>query len=355
MVQWSIMKTIDLRSDTVTQPTPAMREAMHTAVVGDDVFGDDPTVRQLEEMAAELVGKEAALYVASGTMANLICVLGHCQRGDEVILGDLSHIFLNEVGGMAALGGIHPRTLCNQPDGMIILDEITNAIRGDNVHWPRTRLICLENTHNRCYGAPLTAQYIEDVILIAQKHGLAVHLDGARIFNAAVALKCDVKEFTAHVDSLSFCLSKGLSAPIGSLVCGKKEFINEARRLRKMLGGGMRQVGVIAAPGIVAIQTMIQRLEEDHDNARLLANGIDDIDGLHIEKDRVRTNIVYFELSEPSMKAETFENVAAEKGLLLVRTGPTQFRMVTHHGIEREDITTTLTILKNIVVKKEGS
>lgn len=345
MVQWGTMKIIDLRSDTVTHPTAAMRDAMRDAVVGDDVFGDDPTVRQLEETAAHLMGKEMALYVASGTMANLVCVLVHCQRGDEVILGDQSHIFLNEVGGMAALGGVQPHTLRNQRDGTIILDDIKEAIRGDNVHWPRTRLICLENTHNRCYGAPLTSHYIEEVSHLARAHRLTLHLDGARIFNAAVAHKCDVKEFTRLADSVSFCLSKGLSAPIGSLICGDKTMIGEARRLRKMLGGGMRQVGVIAAPGIVALRSMIERLKDDHEHARLLAEGIAGIQGLRIEKDRVQTNILYFELSDPSMSTDEIIKTLQDRGVLMVCTGPRQFRMVTHHGIERDDIETTLNVL----------
>ncbi len=214
------MKTIDLRSDTVTLPTPAMREAIFQAEVGDDVFEEDPTVKRLEEMAAERIGKEAALLVSSGTMANLTCTITHCARGEEVILGDRSHIFLNEAGGMSALGGIHPHTIPNLSDGTMRLDDMESAIRGNNVHFPRTRLICLENTHNRCNGMALTPQYCDSVAQLAQKHGLKVHIDGARIFNAAVALKVDVKDLARGADSVSFCLSKGLSAPVGSLVCG---------------------------------------------------------------------------------------------------------------------------------------
>ena len=219
------MKTIDLRSDTVTLPTPAMREAIFRAELGDDVFGEDPTTNRLEKMAAQRMGKEAALMVASGTMANLVCVLTHCGRGQEAILGDQSHTFLYEAGGVAALGGVHPHTVVNQPDGTMRLEEITAAVRGDNVHFPRTRLICLENTHNRCNGSALTPQYTEAVASLARDRGLRVHLDGARIFNAAVALNVPVTELTRHTDSVSFCLSKGLSAPVGSLVCGSAEFI----------------------------------------------------------------------------------------------------------------------------------
>ena len=230
------MKIIDLRSDTVTLPTPEMRKAIFEAELGDDVFEEEPTVNRLEAMAAGIMGKEAALYVPSGTMANLVCVLTHCRRGEEVILGDLCHIFLNEAGGMSGLGGLHPRTIPNQPDGTMKLDDIQGAVRGDDVHWPRTRLICLESTHNRCSGAPLKADYLHDVAALAGHNGLEVHLDGARIFNAAKALDVDVKECTRHVDSVSFCLSKGLSAPVGSLACGRKDFIAEARRVRKMPG-----------------------------------------------------------------------------------------------------------------------
>ncbi|CAG0947982.1 partial threonine aldolase, partial [Anaerolineae bacterium] len=219
------MKTIDLRSDTVTLPTPAMRAAMANADLGDDVYGEDPTVNRLEELAAEKTGKAAALFVASGTMGNLVALLTHCGRGDEVIVGDRAHMFINEVAGMAALGGIQPRTLPNQSDGTLALDDITNAIRGDNVHWPRTRLLALENTHNHCGGAPLAPAYHQAVYEIAQRHNLRVHIDGARIFNAAVALGIDARTITRHADTVSFCLSKGLSAPVGSLLCGTREFI----------------------------------------------------------------------------------------------------------------------------------
>lgn len=343
------MKTIDLRSDTVTLPIPAMREAIYRAELGDDVFGEDPTVNRLEKMAAERVGKEAALLVASGTMGNLVCVLTHCGRGEEVILGDQSHTFLYESGGMSALGGIHPRTVRNQPDGTMRLEDIEAAIRGDNPHFPRTRLICLENTHNRCDGAVLTAQYTDSVVALAKKHGLCVHLDAARIFNAAVALEVDVKQLTRNVDSLTFCLSKGLSAPVGSVVCGSADFIAEARRTRKVLGGGMRQAGIIAAAGITALQQMVDRVAEDHKNARHLAEGIAHIRGLSIEPAKVQTNIVYFDVVTDRLTAEKLLSKLGEKGIKALCVGPSRLRMVTHYGISFKDIELTLAALENVL------
>lgn len=344
------MRTIDLRSDTVTLPTPMMRQAMSQAELGDDVFGEDPTVNRLEKMAAERVGKEAALFVASGTMGNVVCTLTHCARGQEVILGDKSHIFLNEAGGMSALGGIHPHTVENQPDGTMRLGDIEGAIRGDNLHYPRTRLICLENTHNRCNGSVLSPEYTSAVARLAKRHGLSLHLDGARIFNAAIALGVDVKGLAGSADSLSFCFSKGLAAPVGSVVCGPGDFIAEARRTRKQLGGGMRQAGVIAAACIVALEQMVDRLAEDHINSRRLAEGIAQIDGLSIDVAAVQTNIVYFDLISNRLSAEAFIARLEERGVRLLRSGgPSRFRMVTHYGIEAEDIEATLTALRDVV------
>ncbi len=345
------MEIIDFRSDTVTLPSPAMREAIYKAELGDDVFSEDPKTNHLEKSAAERVGKEAALLVPSGTMGNLVCVLTHCARGEEVILGNHSHMFLNEAGSMSTVGSIHPHTIPNQPDGTLRLEDIEAAIRGVNDHWPRTRLICLENTHNRCYGSPLKPEYIDSVASLAKRHGLMLHLDGARIFNAAVALKVDVKEFTRNVDSLIFCLSKGLSAPVGSLVCGSKEFIYEARRNRKVLGGGMRQSGIIAAAGIVALDNMIERLAEDHRNARLLAEGIAQIPGLSIELDRISTNILYFDLVSEQLKVEDLIAQLGERGIKLLSTGPSRFRIVTHYGINTEDIKAALAALKEVMEK----
>jgi threonine aldolase len=343
---------IDLRSDTVTLPTPAMREAMYRAEVGDDVFGEDPTVNRLEEMSAERMGKEAALFVASGTMANLVCLLTHCGRGDEFIVGHMAHTFLYEAGGSAGLGGLHPRTVPNQPDGRLDLGDVEAAIRADNVHFPRTRLICLENTHNRCSGAALSVEYTHSLCELAHSRHIAVHLDGARIFNAAIALGVDAKELTKNVDSVVFCLSKGLSCPVGSLVCGSADFIAEAKRGRKIVGGGMRQAGIIAAAGVVALEQMIDRLAEDHANARRLAEGLAEIAGLSIDLERVQTNIVYFDLLDGSLEPDQFLARIGEGGVKMLSTGPRRFRAVAHHGIETEDIEKSLTVIRQVMEGK---
>ncbi len=343
------MNAIDLRSDTVTLPTDAMRRAMASAELGDDVYGEDPTVRRLESLAAETTGKEAALLVPSGTMANLISLLTHCGRGDEVILGDQAHIFFYEQGGSAAVGGIHPRTVANRPDGSFDLDAVKAAIRGDDPHFPRTRLIAVENTHNRCSGSPLPPDYLQAVADVATEHGLGVHMDGARIFNAAVALDVPPTALAAPVDSLSFCLSKGLSAPVGSLICGRGAFIRAARRNRKLLGGGMRQAGVIAAAGIVALQEMIGRLAEDHRNARRLAEGVSAMGLAQVDPERVRTNIVYVDLDPAGPSAAETVARLAEEGIRVGATGPRQFRAVTHYGITEADIERALTALARVL------
>jgi len=341
------MPFIDLRSDTVTHPTPAMREAMYRAEVGDDVFGEDPTVRRLEEMAAERMGKEAALFVASGTMGNLVALLTHCGRGDEVILGDRSHTFVYEQGGMAALGGITPRPIPNQPDGTLRLEDIRAAIRSENVHYPRTRLVCLENTHNLCDGAPLTAEYTAAVARLAHSCGLRVHLDGARIFNAAAALNCDVRDLVQEVDSVMFCLSKGLCAPVGSVLCGSADFIYEARRARKVVGGGMRQAGVLAAAGIVALEQMTGRLAEDHARARRLAEGLAQIPGVQVGP--VYTNIFYFWLDGVPMAPQEFLHRLREQGVLVLGREDGRFRAVTHYWITDEDIEATLRAVRAVL------
>jgi threonine aldolase len=341
-------KRIDLRSDTVTLPTPQMRAAMASAELGDDVMGEDPTVNRLEEMAAARMNKSAALFVASGTMANLVALLTHCGRGDEVIVGDRAHTFINEVAGMAALGGIQPRTLPNQPDGTLALDDIRHAIRGENVHWPRTRLITLENTHNACNGSPLAPTYLWSVHDLAQSRGIKVHTDGARILNASVALGIPVSELTRYTDTISFCLSKGLSAPVGSLLCGPKEFIAEARRNRKMVGGGMRQAGVIAAAGIVALETMIDRLADDHANAKRLAEGLADIPGIALDPACIKTNIVFFDVRNGMTAVQLVERLARE-GVLMGAAGEQRIRAVTHYGIEREDIEETLKVVERVI------
>ena len=348
-------RTVDLRSDTVTQPTPAMRQAMAEAEVGDDVFGEDPTVNRLQEMAAKITGKEAALFVASGTMANLACQLVHCGRGDEMILGDQSHIFYYEQGGSAAVGGIHPRPIPNQPDGKLALEDIEAAIRPDNVHFPHSRLIVLENTHNRCYGMPLGTAYMAAIGELAHHYNLKLHVDGARIFNAATALDADVSELLKQADSVSFCLSKGLAAPIGSLVCGSVGFINRARRARKVLGGGMRQAGIVAAAGIVALNEMIPQLAEDHANAQKLARGLANIKGIKVESDRVKTNIVYLEIasdqSSENKSAVDFTDKLHDQGVKMLPTGPYQLRAVTHYGISNDDIEYTLNVTEQVLDK----
>ena len=343
------MKTIDLRSDTVTLPSENMRRAIFDAKLGDDVFEDDPTVNELERIAADRVGKEAAMFVPSGTMANLIASLVHCNRGDEMILGDQAHMFCYEAGGCAAVGGINPHILPNEPDGTIDPQRIAAAIRHDNVHFPRTRLICLENTQNRCGGVPLSVDYMHTVRQIADEHNLLIHLDGARVFNAAVALGVDVKELTADADSVSFCLSKGLSAPVGSLVCGSREFVYYARRSRKQLGGGMRQVGVLAAAGVVALDEMIERLADDHKNARRLAEGISQIPGLAVDADSVQTNIVYFDITTDAIATDAVVEQMDAKGVRFLALGPKRFRMVTHYGIEADDIEVALAELKQVM------
>jgi len=343
------MRVVDLRSDTVTLPSDEMREAMVRAELGDDVFGEDPTVNRLQQMAAERVGKEAGLLVVSGTMGNLASILTHCRRGEEVILGDQSHTFLYEGGGISALGGVHPHTVSNQPDGTLRLEDIEAAIRPDNVHFPRTRLICLENTHNRCYGTPLRLEYMEAVGELARRHGLAIHLDGARIFNAATALGVDVKELTRCADSITFCLSKGLAAPVGSVLCGSKAFIGEARRTRKVLGGGMRQAGVLAAAGIVALEKMTDRLREDHDNAMRLARGIARIDGLSIDLAHVHTDIVYFEVVRDGLTAEELAKRLDGHGVRMLSVGPKRIRAVTHYGVTADDVESAILALEDVM------
>jgi threonine aldolase len=343
-----MMRTIDLRSDTVTQPTPAMREAMYRAEVGDDVFGEDPTVNRLEKMAAERLGKEAALFVVSGTMGNLVALLTHCGRGDEVIVGDRSHTYLFEQGGMAALGGMTPRPVANQPDGTLHLEAIAAAIRGDDVHQPRTRLVCLENTHNMCNGTPLTPGYTTQVAQLAHDRGLRVHLDGARVFNAAAALGVDASELVKDVDSVMFCLSKGLCAPVGSLLCGSADFVAEARRSRKIVGGGMRQVGILAAAGIVALEQLTGRLADDHRRAKRLAEGLAEIPGIEVAP--VSTNILYFRLTEEASKTpEQIVDGLTERGVLLLGRLEGSFRAVTHYWISDEDIEQTLKAMHEIV------
>jgi threonine aldolase len=346
------MDAIDLRSDTVSWPTPAMREAMATAQVGDDVWGDDPTVHRLQEMAAERMGKETALFVPSGTMANLVSALVHCSRGDELILGDQSHTFRYEAGGVSAVGSIHPHTLRNHSDGTIALEDIEAAIRpARNPHFPHTAAIFVENTHNICGGVAIPPAYFQDLRDLADRHGIVVHLDGARVFNAAIALGCPVTDITQHVDTVSFCLSKGLCAPVGSLVCGPASFIEQANRMRKVLGGGMRQVGIIAAAGIVALEQMVDRLADDHRNARRLADGLAEISGIEIDPASVQTNLVFFGLSaEMPIDPQTLiRRLDHEHNVKIGSRGGRRFRVATHYWITPERVKTAVEAFRSVL------
>jgi len=344
------MKIVDLRSDTVTHPTEAMRAAMAKAEVGDDVMGEDPTINALQKAAAERMGKEAGLFVPSGTMGNLVAVLTHCGRGDEIILGNLSHTFIFEGGGVAALGGIMPHTLPNLADGRIDLDAMQDAIRPDDVHQPITRLIVLENTHNRCGGTILKLEYMRQVGELARKAGLKLHVDGARIFNAAVALGLPAKILVEQADSVTFCLSKALCAPVGSVLCGTAEFIHSARRIRKQLGGGMRQAGILAAAGLVALDEMVERLGEDHRRARTLANGLAGIPGLSLDNSVPDTNMVFVSLKDnvPLYSSQVAARLT-EKGVKVGTVSPRRFRMVTHYWIDDEGIEQTLKAFNQVL------
>lgn len=337
------MDSIDLRSDTVTGPTPKMRAAMAAAELGDDVYGEDPTVNRLQDMAAERMGKEAGLFVSSGTMGNLAAVLAHCGRGDEVILGNLGHTFLFEGGGIAALGGVHSFVLPTQPDGTLALDDIRAAVRPDDPHFPVSRLLALENTHNRCGGVPLTAEYMDAVGQLVQAAGLKVHLDGARIFNAAAAQGAPAARLCAAVDSVTFCLSKGLCAPVGSVLCGSREFISKARRIRKQLGGGMRQAGILAAAGIVALEEMVDRLGEDHCRARNLARGLSGVPGLVVEREIPPTNMVFATLNDHvDDTAQQVVQKLAQRQVRISLAGTRRFRLVTHYWIDDQAVERTI-------------
>jgi threonine aldolase len=340
-------QTIDLRSDTVTKPSPAMREAMYRAEVGDDVYGEDPTVNQLEELATSMLGKEAALFVVSGTMGNAVSMLTHCRRGDEIVMGDRSHTYLYEVGGPARLNGSPVRAVPNLPDGTLDRERLAHSFLGDDIHEARTGLLCLENTHNMCGGRVLSAETLRELAEPAHRRGLPVHLDGARIFNAAVALGAPVSELAAEVDSVQFCLSKGLSAPVGSMVVGSRAFIDEARRVRKLLGGGMRQAGVIAAAGVVALSEMVDRLAEDRANAKRLAEGLANIPGIAIQPETIESNILFFGVTDaqgrPADNTRLVEEVAAAGVLLSGDDG--RIRAVTHYGIAEANIDHVLSVI----------
>jgi len=348
---------IDLRSDTVTLPTPAMREAMYRAEVGDDVYQEDPTINRLQEMAAERLGKEAALFVASGTMGNTAAMLAHAGRGEAVIVGNQSHIYHYEAGSASTLGGSPMVVVSTDPDGMLDPNEVRiNISDGSDEHTAPTALLCIENTHNRCGGAVLSVEQVEQLSSLAHSHGLAVHMDGARIFNAAIALDVPVSTLVRTVDSVMFCLSKGLSAPVGSMLVGSQDFIRRAHRMRKLLGGGMRQAGILAAAGIVALEQMVDRMAEDHENCKQLAYGFADYPQIDVNVDRVVTNMVIFSVrnaqQEPLSGAETMQFLAKarELGVLMGHTGQGKIRAVTHYGIDANDITAALTGIRRALI-----
>lgn len=344
------MDIVDLRSDTVTVPTIEMREAMAKAKVGDDVYGEDPTVNCLQETAAEKLGKEAGLFVPSGTMGNLIAVLSHCQRGDEAIMGDKAHTFLFEAGGISALGGVFAHTIPNQVDGTLQTDDVLKAIRPDDVHQPPSRLIILENTQNRCGGVVLSANYINMVAELAHARGLKLHIDGARIFNASVAANTNAKSLVEKADSVTFCLSKGLCAPVGSVLCGTREFINKARRIRKMLGGGMRQAGILAAAGLVALDKMVDRLADDHQRAKILAEAFGKVDGIRLDMGFPETNMVFLSLDDTvNLSANEIAKRLLVENIKIGVTGERNFRLVTHAMVDDEGIKRTIRAFKDVI------
>lgn len=340
------MHVVDLRSDTVIIPPKEMLETILHAELGDDVYREDPTVNKLEEMAAELMGKEAALLVTSGTQANLVSLMAQTKHGDEVILEYDSHVYNFEVGGLSAIAGLIPRPIRGEM-GVMKPEDIEAAIRPKNIHCPDTTLIVVENTHNRAGGTIVRPEHMNAISEVAKRHGLKIHVDGARIFNAAVALGIEARKLVEEADSVCFCLSKGLAAPVGSLVCGSENFIEKARKVRKILGGGMRKAGIIAAPGIYALEHMIDRLKEDHENARLLAYELAKIDGIKIDLKTVQTNIVIFSLERVSSK-EFLEKIR-ERGVKAGAVSPKEVRMVTHYGITRGDILYTVNVIRELM------
>lgn len=341
------MRLVDLRSDTVTIPTSEMREAMYQAEVGDDVYGEDPTVSRLEELGAQMTGKEASLFVTSGTMGNQLAILAHTQKGDEILCEAESHIFYYEVGGLAALAGVQAKTIAGKK-GILTPESVKTAIRPQDIHQPRTSLICLENTHNRAGGICYPTDTLTDIYELAKRHAIPIHMDGARIFNAACRQRIAVQKLTAYTDSVMFCLSKGLCAPVGSLLAGSREFVEKCRRYRKMLGGGMRQAGIIAAAGIVALSSMVDRLEEDHETAKMLADAIANM-GIGFDASAVETNIVVIDTTQTGKTAAEFTARFAEQGIKISQFGDYKIRMVTHHGITKEDIQYTIDIMARII------
>ncbi|EHU9472012.1 TPA: low-specificity L-threonine aldolase [Vibrio vulnificus] len=323
---------MDFRSDTVTRPTPAMREAMANAIVGDDVYGDDPTVNELEAFAAKEAGFEAALFTTSGTQANLLGLMAHCERGDEYLCGQQAHNYRYEAGGAAVLGSIQPQPIENNPDGTLPFDKLTAAIKPDDSHFARTKLLSLENTIN---GKVLPLSYLQEARAFVDKHNLKLHLDGARVYNAATALDVPVRDIAQYFDSMTICLSKGLGAPVGSLLLGSKEYIAKARRLRKMVGGGMRQAGILAAAGKLALTEQVAQLKVDHANAKALAQGLSELPGVHVNPDFVQTNIVFAKLDD-GIDIDAIAQKLAKESIIITPGNPIRF--VTHKDISRQDI-----------------
>jgi threonine aldolase len=342
------MNMIDFRSDTVTKPTEEMREAMFNAEVGDDVYGEDPTVNRLERLAAKILGKEDALFVTSGTQGNQVAILTHCRPGDEVILEAESHIFLYEAGAASALAGVQPRPI-RGTKGAMDPSDVKKAIRGEDIHYPYSGLICLENTHNKAGGKVIPIETMKAIYEIAKEKDIPVHLDGARLFNAAVAAGVPVTEFTQYVDTVQVCLSKGLSAPVGSILAGSKSFIKEARKWRKRLGGGLRQAGVLAAPGIIALEKMVDRLAEDHANARQLAEGLSTIPGLQVDVNGVETNIILCNIQETGLSNEEFLARLKEAGILAVPFDEGIIRFVTHREVTSDMVEMALQRIRQLI------
>lgn len=341
------MKTIDLRSDTVTLPSPEMREAIFAAELGDDVYDEDPTVNALQKRVAKLLGKEESLFVSSGTMGNLISLLVHCGRGDQAIIGDASHINLWEQNGASSLGGISLRTVPNNLDGTIVDSAIESAINPDNIHCAKTKLICLENTWN---GHPVSIEYMTQVKSIADRHQLKLHLDGARMFNACLALNVTPEKLVENFDSVQFCFSKGLAAPIGSMVCGTREFVSEAKRMRKVLGGAMRQVGIAAAACHVALDKMVDRLPEDHESAKRFANGLSRMSHIKVDATQTKTNMVFFDSAVPSVSRSELQQQLQKNGILVGIEQRLGIRAVTHYGISNDDIDDALARIEKLAL-----
>ncbi|MGY0373310.1 low-specificity L-threonine aldolase [Clostridium sp. JNZ J1-5] len=342
------MRYIDLRSDTVTEPTKEMRDAMYNAIVGDDVYGDDPTMVELEKYAARLVGKEAALFVPSGTFGNQLSLFTHCKRGNEVILGDDCHIVMHEVGAASVIAGVQLRTLLSNK-GEIDPTEVEKRIRkeDEDLHYPGTGLICVENAHSN--GRVISLENMKEIYSVAQRNNVPVHLDGARLFNAAAYLEVEPSEITQYCDSVMFCLSKGLCAPVGSILAGSKEFIDRARKKRKLMGGGLRQAGILAAAGLIALRDMREGLKEDHKNALLLGEELSKIDGIQVRQEDIHINMVFFSMKDTGCSSEKLVSGLYEKGIKINGEENGEVRFVTNHWVTKEDVIHVVNCVKNIV------